>query len=313
MVNVSHADAVRARLQLHGAVRLAGGALFRNARLQQTLDAAAAPSPPCSGEGRAGHLPAGVSMTRYAVLNNVAHHDVRVILQFGAQFGDAVGLVPAFVTEFAELQREYPLFFRKDPASGAYQAVAVLGFAHDENLFLQDQRWNASYLPGIIAKGPFLIGFQEQRIDGALVQEPVIHVDLEHPRLSRTDGEPVFLPQGGHSPYLQHIIDVLRGIRDGMDAGQPMCAAFDALGLIQPVRLDITLDANHAAHLDGLYAIDRERLAALDAPALHQLHQAGYLEGAFLMLASQHNLRRLMAEKQRRLQQATATPIAAHA
>lgn len=91
------------------------------------------------------------------------------------------------------------------------------------------------------------------------------------------------------------------------------CAAFDALGLIQPVRLDITLDANHAAHLDGLYAIDRERLAALDAPALHQLHQAGYLEGAFLMLASQHNLRRLMAEKQRRLQQATTTLAAAHA
>ncbi|CAD7715104.1 hypothetical protein LMG31884_14650 [Xanthomonas hydrangeae] len=249
-------------------------------------------------------------MTRYAVLNNVAHHDIRVILRFGAEFGDALGLVPAFVTEFAELQREYPLFFRKDPATGGYQAVALLGFAQDENLFLQDGRWTAGYLPGIVAKGPFLIGFQEQRIDGALVQEPVIHIDLEHPRVSRDEGETVFLPQGGHSPYLEHIISVLRGIRDGVDAGQAMAAAFDALGLIQPVQLDVTLDANHATHLQGLFAIDRERLAALDAQALHQLHQAGYLEGAFLMLASLHNVRRLMAEKQRRLQHAQAAPAA---
>ncbi|MCC4599367.1 SapC family protein [Xanthomonas melonis] len=250
-------------------------------------------------------------MSRYAVLNNVAHHDLRVILRFGTEFGDAVGLVPAFVTEYAELQREYPLFFRKDPATGGYQAVALLGFAQDENLFLHEGRWNASYLPGIVAKGPFLIGFQEQRIDGALVQEPVIHVDLEHPRVSRSEGEAVFLPQGGHSPYLEHIIGVLRGIREGVDAGQAMAAALDAQGLIQPVRLDVTLDASHAAHLDGLFAIDRDRLAALDAQALEQLHRAGYLEGAYLMLASLHNVRRLMAEKQRRLQRLQAAAVAA--
>ncbi|MCC4586637.1 SapC family protein [Xanthomonas sp. NCPPB 1067] len=250
-------------------------------------------------------------MSRYAVLNNVAHHDLRVILRFGTEFGDAVGLVPAFVTEYAELQREYPLFFRKDPATGGYQAVALLGFAQDENLFLHEGRWNASYLPGIVAKGPFLIGFQEQRIDGALVQEPVIHVDLGHPRVSRSEGEAVFLPQGGHSPYLEHIIGVLRGIREGVDAGQAMAAALDAQGLIQPVRLDVTLDASHATHLDGLFAIDRERLAALDAQALEQLHRAGYLEGAYLMLASLHNVRRLMAEKQRRLQHLQAAAVAA--
>ncbi|SOU06506.1 putative Sap-C related protein [Xanthomonas arboricola pv. fragariae] len=93
-----------------------------------------------------------------------------------------------------------------------------------------------------------------------------------------------------------------------------MAAALDALGLIQPVQLDVTLDATHATKLEGLFAIDRERLAALDASSLQQLHRAGYLEAAFLMLASLHNVRRLMAEKQRRLQQAhTASATAAFA
>lgn len=240
-------------------------------------------------------------MARYELLNNVTHKDLRIVTRFGREFGDEVGLVPAFPTEFAELQREYPIFLRKERDGGEWQAVALLGFEPKENLFLQDGRWNAAYLPGYLARGPFLIGFQEQKIDGELRREPVIHVDLEHPRIGSGEGEPVFRPQGGHSAYLEHVIAVLRGIRDGAEAGRAMFAAFDGLGLIQPFDLEVKFDEQHGASLAGLHGIDRERLAALDAAALHRLHTAGYLEGAFLMLASLQNMRRLLAEKQRRL------------
>jgi hypothetical protein len=64
--------------------------------------------------------------------------------------------------------------------------------------------------------------------------------------------------------------------------------------------------------MTGLHGIDRERLAALDATSVHRLHQAGYLEGAYLLLSSLHNMRRLIAEKQRRLRlQDAATDHAA--
>jgi len=245
-------------------------------------------------------------MARYELLNNISHKDLRVVTRFGREFGDQVGMVQAFPTEFAELQREYPIFFRQDRDSGEWQAVALLGFERDENLFLRDGRWNADYLPGMIAKGPFLIGFQEQRVDGELRREPVIHVDMEHPRISTSEGEAVFLPRGGHTPYLEHISGVLRGIRDGVEAAKAMFSAFDALGLIQPMQFEMQLDAEHRVTLSGLHGIDRERLAALDAEALQRLNGAGYLEGAFLVQASMHNLRRLMAEKQRRLRQAAA-------
>lgn len=243
-------------------------------------------------------------MARYELLNNITHKDLRVATRFGREYGDETGMVVAFPTEFAELQREYPIFFRKDGEGGQWQAVALLGFDRSENLFLQDDRWNAAYLPGIVAKGPFLIGFQEQRIDGELRREPVIHVDMDHPRVTSGEGEPVFLPHGGSSAYLDHISAVLRGIRDGVDAAQAMYAAFDALGLIQPVKVDLQFDTANRVSLTGLHGIDQERLGALDAPSLHGLHRAGYLEGAYLVQASMHNLRRLMAEKQRRLRQA---------
>ena len=240
-------------------------------------------------------------MARYELLNNVSHRDMRIATGFGPEYGDDVGMVPAFPSEFAELQREYPIFLRKDPGTGEWQSVVLLGFEQRENLFLQDGRWNASYLPGAAARGPFLIGFQEQRIDGELLQEAVMHVDLDHPRVNFAAGEPVFLPQGGNTPYLEHVANVLRGIRDGNAYGAAMFAALEEKGLIQPVNLDVQLDERHRVSVNGLHGIDRERLSTLDGQALLELNRAGYLEGAYLMLASLHNVRRLMAEKQRRL------------
>ncbi len=249
-------------------------------------------------------------MARYELLNNVAHKELRVVHRFGGRFGENVGMIPAYPTEYAELQREYPIFFRKGPDSGEYESVVLLGFSAEENLYLKGDRWDATYLPGYIARGPFLIGFQERMVDGDMVNEPVIHVDMEHPRVSFDEGERVFLPQGGHTPYLDHIITVLRGINDGVEGGKAMYEAFDAAGLIHPIRLDITFDEGHGADVTGLLGIDRERLAALDAESLHALHSAGYLEGAYLVLASMYNLRRMIAEKQRRLGQ---EPVAANA
>lgn len=250
-------------------------------------------------------------MARYELLNNIAHKDLRVILRFGAEFGDQSPTVVAFPTEYADLQREYPIFFQRDPESGEFRSVALLGLERDENLFLQGERWNAGYLPGIIAKGPFVIGFQDQNVDGEVRREPVIHVDLDHPRVSFSEGERVFLPQGGNSPYLEHVIQVLRGIHQGVEGGRAMFAALDAAGLIQPMNLDVKLDEAHAVNLTGLFGIDREKLAALDPATLHRLHTAGYLEGAYLVLSSLYNIRRLMAEKQQRLRlQASAEQAA---
>ncbi|MGH8036921.1 MAG: SapC family protein [Stenotrophomonas sp.] len=240
-------------------------------------------------------------MPRYEMLNNIAHRELRVATGFGPEFGDAVGMVPAYPSEYAELQREYPIFLRRDAATGEWQSVVLLGFEQHENLYLQEGRWNASYLPGAAAKGPFLIGFQENRIDGALTQEAVLHVDLDHPRVNTAQGEPVFLPQGGNSAYLDHIATVLRGIHDGHAFGAEMFAMLDTKGLIQPVTLDVQLDPQNRVNVNGLHAIDRDRLAQLDGTALAELNRAGYLEGAYLMLASLHNMRRLIAEKQRRL------------
>jgi hypothetical protein len=231
-------------------------------------------------------------MAKHAQLNNVDHKDLRVVMRYGAQFGDNVATVLTFPTEFADVQREYPIFFRKDDATGDYHAVALFGFEKGENLFLEGDRWAASYLPAMIARGPFLIGVQGT--------EKVIHVDLDHPRVSTTEGERVFLSEGGNTPFLDHVAMVLRGIDEGLEVGKAMYAAFKALDLFEPVKLEVKLTAERTYAVTGLHTINHEKLHALGKDALYQLHQSGFLQGAFLQLASINNVKKLMAIKQGR-------------
>ena len=235
-------------------------------------------------------------MTNRVLLNNVDHGDLRVATGHGPAFGDNINQVLIFPTEFEGVQREYPIFFRKD-AEGAFQSVALLGLDRDENLFLENGGWNARYVPALQQRGPFSIALREQ---GA---EPMIHVDLDDPRVRAAqngDGEPVFLPAGGNAPYLQHVARLLGVIYDGLEISKAMFAAFEAANLIEPVDVEIKLDEHTQYDLPELYTISQERFAGLDGEALQALHRSGFLAAAQWVLSSLGNVGFLVELKNRK-------------
>jgi hypothetical protein len=238
-------------------------------------------------------------MTNRVLLNNIDHQNLRVITRRSAEFGDNVNQALVFPTEFEELQREYPIFFRKDE-HGNFQSVALLGLDRDENLFLDETGWRARYIPAVQERGPFLIGFQDQTVDGEPRREPMIHVDLDHPRISWTEGEPVFLPHGGNSPYLNRIAHTLRLIHQGAELARSMFAALGAAELIEPIEVEIALDDRTQYKLPGFYTIGEDRLARLDGASLERLHRAGFLRLAFCVVSSLANVSRLIDVKNKK-------------
>lgn len=228
------------------------------------------------------------------LLNNVDHHDLRVITRHGPEFGDAVNWTLVFPTEFESVQRDYPIVFRRD-AEGALRPVALLGLARGENLFLDGAGgWRSGYVPALLQRGPFGIGTPDTP-DG----EPMIRIDPAHPRVSRSEGRPVFLPQGGNSPYLDHIAGVLRAIYIGHHMLEPMIAAFEHAGLLCPINLEARVAEAEVYAFSDVQTIDRERLAALAADELHALHRQGFLQCAVLAAASLGNMQRLVDLKSR--------------
>ena len=151
------------------------------------------------------------------------------------------------------------------PQGAADRGIAVRGsarFEKNENLFL-DERLECGYIPGVVARGPFLIGFQE-RTSTATCEGAGHPRRLDDPRISATEGEPVFLPLGGQAPYLQHVASVLDAIHQGLSKSKEMFAEFAALDLVAPVELEVRLTADEHHRLHGYYTINDERLRELD-------------------------------------------------
>jgi hypothetical protein len=237
-------------------------------------------------------------MTNRVLLNNVDHAELRVITGHGSQFGDTINQVLVFPTEFEAVQREYPILLRKD-VNGQYQAVALLGLDRDENLFLEADEWRARYVPAVQQRGPFSIALQDSDDGGA--PRPMIHVDLDDPRVNASQGQPVFLPAGGNAPYLQHVVRVLGVIHDGLEVAGPMFTVFTELSLIEPVSIGIELHDGASYDLPDFHTVSAERLVALSGPDRDHLHQSGLLRAAQWLVSSMGNVQHLVELKNRRL------------
>lgn len=230
-------------------------------------------------------------MAKGVLLNNIDHKDLRVITTRSAEYGDDVMLALTFPAEFRSIQAFYPIVFRKS-ADGQFQPVALFGFKDKQNLFLGQQSWDATYLPLMIERQPFLIGIGEQQL--------MMHVDLDSPRISRTAGEAVFRDHGGTTEFLERMNSVLLAIHQGLESTAPFIAALLEYELLESFVFDIALDDGSQNRLAGFYTINEERLNALDGAVLERLSKAGHLLAIYMAVASLSNFRALI-ERQNRL------------
>ena len=230
-------------------------------------------------------------MTNTVLLNNVDHKELRVITKRGAQFGDAVMSSMTFAAEFRDLQAHYPIVFRKTNDGLSFEAIVLFGFQEGENLFLGSSGWDASYVPLLIERQPFLIG----NTGGELM----MHVDLDSPRVSGAEGEPVFLPHGGNSEFLERMNSVLLSIHQGLQSTAAFIAALTEHQLLESFVLDIELNDGSQNRLAGFYTINEDKVRSLDGAVLEQLNRAGYLQAIFMVIASLSNFRALIERKNR--------------
>lgn len=231
-------------------------------------------------------------MANPVLLNNIDHKDLRVITARGAAYGDDVMLALTFPAEFRDLQAHYPIVFRKGADGVSFEAYAMLGFEDGENLFLDGDVWDAPDLPLSIARQPFLIGLNDSAM--------MVHVDLDNPRVNASTGEPVFLPHGGNTEYLENISAMLATIDQGLQTMPAFVAALLEHKLLESFVLDVELNSGAQHRLSGFYTIHEERLQAVGAEALAAMNRNGYLQAIYMAIASMSKLRSLIERKNRR-------------
>jgi hypothetical protein len=204
-----------------------------------------------------------------------------------------------FPFEFRSVQAFYPILFHRDQNEDLYP-VALFGFETGENLFLDDAGWHARYVPAMIRRQPFLIGFEAAPRQPGGEKRRMLSIDMSHPRVSTEQGEPLFQPLGGRTPFLEEMASLLEALYHGAELNKRFVQALQEHRLIESVTFDIALADGSRNQLLGFYAIDEEKVQGLSGAALESLSRNGFLMPLFMILASTGNVRTLVDLKNAR-------------
>jgi SapC protein len=238
-----------------------------------------------------------------SILTNDQHRSVAVDTRARPEYGDVVNRAIALSAEFNELHREFPLLLRKTNEEPGFVAHAILGFEKDENLFVEGERWTSTCIPATLARGPFSLGYIRAEDGSDQPADLKVMIDDQHPRL-RADGQAVFLPLGGESPYLEGIKRVLQTVDAGLRVDRVLYRELVAMDLLEQVNVQISVFAELRYDFSGYHTVNQQKLAALNGEQLLRLHRLGLLGPVYFLISSLGNFQKLINLKIARLQSA---------
>lgn len=240
-------------------------------------------------------------MSNFALLNNVEHQDIKIITDRSAKYGDDVMFTMAFTFEFRDLQACYPILLHRDK-EGNFFPLALLGFRERENLFLDESGWHAPYVPAMIRRQPFLIGYQRSRDQLEPGEDRIMSLDMDSPRVNTEVGESLFQPLGGRTPFLESATILLENVYQGYEQNKKFVKALEDNDLIESITFEIQLDDGSVNQLFGFSVIDEDKLQQLSGETLESFSLQGFLMPIFMMLASTTNIRTLVDLRNRTLE-----------
>lgn len=240
-------------------------------------------------------------MSNFVIVDSKLHTNLKVNTSRSAELGDNVMYTMTYPMEFRDIQSCYPIFFSKDPDSGQFYPAALLGFEEGDNLFLDDNGWQATYIPMMIRRQPFLIGFQPDPSQGKDATKPVVSIDMDNPRViaqgNDESGETLFDEAGNPSEFLQQTIGRLESIHRGLEHNKGFIAALLEHELLESFTLEITLNDGSNNKLMGFYTIAEEKLQTLSGDTLAKFNTQGYLQSIYMAMASFSRIRAMIDKK----------------
>ncbi|MGH8254380.1 MAG: SapC family protein, partial [Steroidobacteraceae bacterium] len=101
-------------------------------------------------------------------------------------------------------------------------------------------------------------------------------------------------------PYLERISALLGALHAGLAAMPAFIDALAAHDLLESFVLDVELKDGSQNRLAGFYTVNEERARKLDGAAVTKLHEHGFLEPMYMVIASTVHFRDLIERRNRR-------------
>ena len=219
------------------------------------------------------------------ILNSEAHRNLRLrTLDL-----EAPNFVPIVISEFLAAATCCPILLTKNPETGRFFAGAMFGFRPGENLISGEPGADAAFRPLDVQRQGFFVAGEN------------IAVDPSSPRLSETEGEPLFDEDGEPTDAMKQIQRALRLLMHGVEETDAFIKTLVELRIVEPIDISLRFDDGEHLQLDGLYTVSLDSIAELDDETALSLLRKGYLQMAYTMAGSLRQIPRLAARRNQRL------------
>jgi hypothetical protein len=235
----------------------------------------------------------GEKMSNYEILNPATHKNTHILAERSVAMADNIQYALTYPLEFRNIQSCYPIFFSKSGETGEFFPIALFGFEANENLFLDNTGWDAPYIPMMVERQPFLIGYQGPDDD----LKPIVSIDMDSPKVSEDKGQPLFDQGSQPTEFLKNMMLKLESLHHGHEHNKGFIAALTSEELLEPFTLEIALENGTTNQLIGFYTINENKLLELDGATLADFNSKGYLQPIYMAVASYARIRALIEKK----------------
>lgn len=205
------------------------------------------------------------------------------------KFVEDVNMASVMVHEFPKVAPTYPIIFLEDPEKDLFKPVALFGLEKGENLFIQDDKWQAAYIPAIIRRYPFVLAVNEDST------KFTVCIDADSEFVNEKEGEPLF-EDDKPSKAMEQVKRYLQELQQMELFTNEFVRYLGEKNLFTPMNMNVRL-GKQVKSVTGAYIINEERLGNLSDSAFLELRDKKYLPMIYAHLGSLGQMERLVSFK----------------
>lgn len=228
-------------------------------------------------------------MVALTELSSEHHRDLKIAPNCAIEVAKNQHIINIKAAELPKAVTSFPVFFTLHPERDDWVLSAMMCLELHNNLFVDDGKWNASYVPAGLQTYPF---FLMQSPDDA--KKFTIGIEETNPAFSTEEGEPLFEEDNKAGMRLSQATTLLQEeLKNEVQTFQFGRMAKE-MGLIVPVEVVVHYEDGKSNALKGLHTIDEAKLQSLDSEQIDKLREQGYLLAMHAMLISVYQLNSLI-------------------
>ena len=203
-------------------------------------------------------------------------------------------VIPLSYTELSLACHDYPVVFVSGDQGKTAAAMAVVGLAQQQNLFVTPELgWDRnSYVPAYVRRYPFCM--TRVNVGGTEQAERVACVEK---RAISDSGEALHDAKGEALPLWENIRKLLFEFESDLARTEAMCKIVIELGLLEPFTMQAKPTDGEPLTLAGMFRVNEQKAAELPGDKLKELVQNGVLPRIYAHLMSMSNFNRLLARR----------------